>query len=59
METNLRVEQKATSPKGKKTLLIGILIAIVLVIGFGTAYASFDLFKSTKTIYLEAEANNL
>ncbi len=59
METNLTVEQKIPPAKGKKPLLIGVLIAIVLVIGFGTVYASFDLFKSTKSIYLEAEANNL
>jgi len=45
--------------KSKKWLLgIGALAAIALA-GLGTAYAKLDLFKSAKTIYLEAEANNL
>ena len=59
METNLNVEQKSPPSASKKALLIGVLVAIVLVVGFGTAYAKLDLFKSTKSIYLEAEANNL
>lgn len=43
--------------KKKSSLIILLIAAIVLVMGGGvvTAYAKFDVFKSPKTIYLEAE----
>ena len=42
----------------KKTLLVIGAAGIAVLGGLGTAYAKLDLFKSAKTVYLEAEANN-
>jgi hypothetical protein len=56
METTVNVNPPR---KGwKKTLLILGVAGIALVGGLGTAYAKFDLFKSPKMIYLEAEAKS-
>ncbi|WP_035299196.1 DUF6583 family protein [Brevibacillus thermoruber] len=41
-----------------KTLLVIGAAGIAVLGGLGTAYAKLDLFKSAKTVYLEAEANN-
>jgi hypothetical protein len=57
MESNVNVNSLRKS--WKKTLLILGAAGIALVGGLGTAYAKFDLFKSPKTIYLEAEAKSL
>lgn len=57
METSTRV-----SPPRKKSkkMMLGIGAAVVIVLaGLGTAYAKFDLFKSAKTIYLQAEAASM
>ncbi|GIO09274.1 hypothetical protein J31TS6_53020 [Brevibacillus reuszeri] len=43
----------------KKTLLIAGAAVVVVLGGLGTAYAKFDLFKSSKSIYLQAEAESM
>jgi hypothetical protein len=57
METTTNVNPPRKSLK--KTLLVIGAAGIVVLGGLGTAYAKLDLFKSAKTVYLEAEANNL
>ena len=51
-----------TSPPRKKSkkMMLGIGAAVIVVLaGLGTAYAKLDLFKSAKTIYLQAEATSM
>jgi hypothetical protein len=57
METTVNVNPPRKS--WKRTLLILGAAGIAVLGGLGTAYAKFDLFKSPKTIYLEAEAKSL
>lgn len=51
----------ASPPRKKsKKMMLGIGAAVVVVLaGLGTAYAKLDLFKSAKTIYLQAEATSM
>lgn len=53
--TNVNPPQKSS----KKGLLIAGVAGIAILAGLGTAYAKLDLFKSPKTMYLEAEANSI
>ncbi|MCM3593917.1 DUF6583 family protein [Brevibacillus borstelensis] len=57
METTTNVTPPRKS--SKKALLIAGAVGVAILGGLGTAYAKLDLFKSAKTIYLEAEANNV
>lgn len=60
METNLtEIEQKPTKKRSKTPILIASLAGVLVLAGLGTGYAKFDLFKSPKAIYLEAEATNI
>ncbi|MGN7470982.1 hypothetical protein [Brevibacillus sp. SAFN-007a] len=53
--TNVKPPRKSL----KKPLWIAGAAAVVILGGFGTAYAKFDLFKSAKTIYLQSEAESM
>ncbi|CAM3428058.1 hypothetical protein EDM52_17215 [Brevibacillus invocatus] len=57
METTTNVNPPRKSYK--KTLLIIGAAAVVVIGGLGTAYAKLDLFKSSKTIYLQSEAESM
>lgn len=60
METNLtEIGQKPLKKRSKTPIMIAGLAGVLVLGGLGTAYAKFDLFKSPKTIYLEAEATNI
>ncbi|OUQ88538.1 hypothetical protein B5G50_10225 [Brevibacillus brevis] len=57
METATNVNPPRKSKK--KAWLIAGAAAVVVLGGLGTAYAKYDLFKSAKTIYLQAEAESM
>ncbi|TKI57695.1 hypothetical protein E8L90_20895 [Brevibacillus antibioticus] len=57
METATNVNPPRKSKK--KVWLIAGAAAVVVLGGLGTAYAKYDLFKSAKTIYLQAEAESM
>ncbi|NME99439.1 DUF6583 family protein [Aneurinibacillus aneurinilyticus] len=45
--------------KGKMPIILAVIAVLVIGGGLYTAYAFFDVFKSNKTIYLEAEAQEM
>ncbi|NQF17054.1 hypothetical protein HPY31_24595 [Brevibacillus sp. HB1.3] len=57
METATNVNPPRKSKK--KAWLIAGAAAVVVLGGLGTAYAKYDLFKSAKSIYLQAEAESM
>lgn len=57
METTTNVNPPRKSKK-KAWLVIGAA-AVIVIGGLGTAYAKLDLFKSSKAIYLQAEAESM
>ncbi|NHN29275.1 DUF6583 family protein [Paenibacillus agricola] len=56
------VGMQTARPRSKKPLMVVLIIVLVLILvaaGSAVAYAKFDMFKSPKTLYLQAEMNNL
>ncbi|MED0675385.1 DUF6583 family protein [Aneurinibacillus thermoaerophilus] len=48
-----------TKKKSKKSVIIAVVVVLLVAFGAYFAYAFFDVFKSNKTIYLEAEAKEM